>query len=144
MSIMQRVMSVYQGSDAVATRALYADLEALGAAGVLAAHLLRASKKSARAKQYTRRFRGASYAGTEWAMGEICRILLAQPDLVRAWGWGIDDKQALHRHVLYVDLYVGQVSFHTGARGQGPDYSGACVIEARQCAGGGKACSPSS
>jgi hypothetical protein len=29
-----------------------------------------------------------------------------------------------HHHILYVDLPTGQVSFHTGTRGEGPDYAG--------------------
>jgi hypothetical protein len=32
--------------------------------------------------------------------------------------------QEFHQWVLYVDLPTGQVSFHTAARGVGPDYPG--------------------
>lgn len=124
-SALTRVMAVYMASDADATRQLYADLSALGPIGELAVNLLRASKKSERAKIYRRRgSRAASYDGKQWAMDQVCTLLLAFPDLVTCWGWGIDPKQEAHRHVLYVDLPTGQVSFHTGARGRGPAYPG--------------------
>lgn len=116
------VITTYQGSDADATRDLYGRLADLGPAGELAVNLLRACKKSERAKGYGPRYKGASYSGKQWAMGEICKILLAHPHLVVAWGWGLDAKQPYHRHVLYVELHQGQVSFHTESRGEGPDY----------------------
>jgi hypothetical protein len=129
-----RVLTVYRASDAEATRELYAELSEHGPDGELAVNLMRACKKSERAKKYTRRFRGASYDGKEWAMGEICRILTEHSDLAR-WGWGIDEKQEYHKHVLYVDLPNGQVSFHTAARGTGPDYPGVWDGQVERSAG---------
>lgn len=119
-----RILEVYTASDAEATRELYAELMEHGSAGELAVNLLRASKKSERAKVYRgQRYRSASYDGKQWAMGEICRVLTAHPELAR-WGWGVDEKQSFHNQVLYIDLPTGQVSFHTAARGPGPDYPG--------------------
>jgi hypothetical protein len=121
--ILARVTGVYEGSDALATRALYAELTAVGRSGELAVNLMRACKKSERAKVYRgRHYRESSYDGKQWAMGEICRLLVYYPELVEAWGWGEDTKQAFHTWVLYVELPQGQVSFHTAARGEGPNY----------------------
>ena len=123
--IMRRVMTVYLASDAEATRQLYADLAERGPAGELAVNLMRACKKSERAKVYRgQRFRSASYDGKQWAMGEICRLLLQNTGLVSAWGWKVDPEQPYHSQVLYVELPTGQVSFHTAVRGAGPDFPG--------------------
>lgn len=123
MSSLARVMQVYQASSADDTRRLYLELTKMSPAGELASNLMRACKKSERAKVYRQRAHTASsYDGKAWAMGEICRLLLRYPTLVSAWGWGLDDKQPLHKHVLYVELPQGQVSFHTDSRGLGPDY----------------------
>lgn len=122
MSSLARIITIYQASNAAATVELYRQLAEIGPAGELAVNLLRACKKSERAKVYTRRYKGASYDGKQWAMGEICRVLVAHPHIVPAWGWGLDEKQPYHRHVLYVELPNGQVSFHTDERGAGPDY----------------------
>lgn len=123
-----RVLSVYLDSCAASTRSLYEDLQRCGPAGALAVNLLRACKKSERAKDYrgrgARSFKIASYEGKEWAVANVCVLLTANHDLVKSWGWGTDDKQPVHKHVLYVDLPTGQVSFHTGARWIGPDYQG--------------------
>lgn len=123
--IQQRVMLTYMGSDAGATRELYGELAERGPMGELAVNLMRACKKSERAKVYRgSRFRGASYDGKQWAMGEVCRVLTEHPELVSRWGWAEDSAQEFHNQVLYVDLPTGQVSFHTAARGAGPDYPG--------------------
>lgn len=123
-----RVFSVYRDSCANSTRALYEDLQRRGAAGQLAVELLRACKKSERAKVYHgggyRSFRRAAYDGKQWAINNICKLLVAHPHLVERWGWSIDEKQPVHCHVLYVELPNGQVSFHTGERGEGPDFGG--------------------
>ncbi len=122
---LSEIMSIYRGSDALATGKMYDRLAQRGVAGVLAVNLLRACKKSERAKVYTARdHRVASYDGKQWAMDEICSILVKHPALVASWGWGTDNKQTYHRFVLYVELLQGQVSFHTHARGVGPDFPG--------------------
>ena len=117
------VMRVYQGSDGDATLALYKRLETLGPVGVLAVNLFRAQKASERAKVYRgRRFVGAAYDRKSWSMDNLCGVLAASAELGIAWGWGQDDKQPVHRWVLYVELPTGQASFHTAERGAGPDH----------------------
>jgi hypothetical protein len=121
------VYAVYKGSDGEATKALYAVLRERGVTGALAVELFRAQKASERAKLYRGgvrgqgSYRGMAYDRKQWAMDNLCKALLQSCSLLQ-WGWGVDDKQAVHRHVLYVDLPTGQVSFHTGARGEGADY----------------------
>lgn len=117
------VIRIYQGSNGDATRALYAELEAIGAVGVIAVNLFRACKTSERAKQYRGGgYRGKAYDTKQWAMGNLCTALTANAgSLGIVWGWGIDEKQDFHRHVLYIELPTGQVSFHTATRGVGPD-----------------------
>jgi hypothetical protein len=122
-----RIYRIYDGSDGDATRALYAELEALGPAGIVALNLVRAQKSSSRAKVYRGGgYRGMAYDRKEWAMANICSTLGAHgAALGIAWGWGEDEKQGFHKHVLYVDLPTGQASFHCAARGDGPRYNGA-------------------
>jgi hypothetical protein len=120
------IYRVYQGSDGEATKALYERLERLGDVGHVAVNLFRACKSSERAKTYRGgRYRGAAYDRKQWAMDNLATMLgkRAAP-LGVVWGWGVDDKQSYHRHVLYVDIPTGQVSFHCGWRGEGPDYPG--------------------
>lgn len=124
-AIFARVTEVYEGSDADATRKLYAELATAGAAGELAVNLLRACKKSERAKVYRgRQYRASSYDGKAWAVGEAVKTLIAHPELGLAWGWAEDPQQVYHKWVLYVEMpQTGhQVSFHMEARGEGPDY----------------------
>lgn len=117
------VLRVYQGSDGDATKALFEELGRVGVAGALAVNLFRACKNSERAKVYRgRRYRGAAYDRKQWAMDNLTHALAAFSGPTIAWGWGIDEKQPVHRHVLYVELPTGQVSFHTEHRGKGPDY----------------------
>ncbi len=134
------IFTVYTASNSEATVRLYGLLADRGPAGALAVNLLRACKKSERAKGYRgRQHRVSSYDGKQWAMDEICATLVKHPRLVHAWGWGVDEKQEYHRHVLYVDLPQGQVSFHAHARGVGPDYSG--TWDGRVGMSGQRACS---
>jgi hypothetical protein len=112
------ILSVFQGSNGDATIALYDELRALRPAGIVALELFRAQKASSRAKAY----RGKAYDKKEWALGNLVQAL-AEHDALR-WGWKQDPAQEFHKWVLYVDLPNGQVSFHAGARGAGPDYAG--------------------
>jgi hypothetical protein len=122
---LSEIMRVYAGSDGEATKALFAELEAIGAAGVIALNVFRAVKNSERAKLYRRgRFKHAAYDRKQWAMDNLCKALAENAQAI-TWGWGVDEKQPYHRDVLYVDLPTGQVSFHTAGRGDGPDYVGA-------------------
>lgn len=121
------VQKTYQGSDGAATRRLYGDLEALGSVGHVAVNLLRACKCSERAKLYKRGpgYITEAYARKDWSVGNLARLLMESP--VLPWGWGFDDRLRQrgdpHHHVLYVETPFGQVSFHTGTRGPGPDHS---------------------
>jgi hypothetical protein len=115
------ILAVFDGSDAVATIALYDDLKARGPEGLVAMELFRIQKASSRAKVYRGGgFRGRAYDKKQWAMNNLCGHLAALGTL--RWGWKLDPEQAYHNQVLYVDLPNGQVSFHTGERGEGPDY----------------------
>jgi hypothetical protein len=124
------IAAIYEGSDGDRTKALYERLMALGPAGVVATNVFRACKNSERAKKYRGgngrgRYRDQAYERKQWALDNLAKALERHAaDLGVGWGWGIDDKQDYHRHVLYVDLPSGQVSFHTEARGSGPDYPG--------------------
>lgn len=119
------VRRVYQGSDGDATKALYARLTTLGPRGDIAVNLFRACKASERAKVYRGGgHRGQAYERKQWAMDNLCTMLVACADQVGIeWGWGVDSKQAFHQHVLYAELPTGQVSFHTAARGKGPTHA---------------------
>jgi hypothetical protein len=120
------VLRIYRGSDGDATAALYRDLEALGPVGAVAVNLFRACKASERAKTYRRDFSREAYGRKQWAMDNLCNALTEHAAVIGdRWGWGVDDKQPVHRHVLYIDLPTGQVSFHSAVRGRGPDYAGA-------------------
>lgn len=116
------VMQTYRASDAGRTIELYVRLSTIGPLGVIAANLFRAQKASERAKTYRGPSKGEAYRKKEWSLGNVCKSL--QGNDVLPWGWGLDRGQPVHRHVLYVDLPTGQVSFHSEFRGEGPDYPG--------------------
>jgi len=118
------ILMVFHGSSGDATSALYRRLEACGPAGGLAVNLFRACKTSSRAKQYRRRgHKDESYGRKAWSIGNAAQILLDHAEAFGlTWGWGGDVKQTYHRHVFYVDLPTGQVSFHMAERGVGPDH----------------------
>lgn len=126
MTALASVLRVYTGSDGEATKSLYAQLEALGPLGVIAMNVFRATKCSERAKAYRGGgHRSAAYERKQWSMDNLCEALTASAEGAGiTWGWGVDEEQPFHRHVLYVDLPTGQVSFHTHERGSGPEYLG--------------------
>ncbi len=125
--------TVFEGSDATATKRLMAALESHGDAGRVAAMLFRAQKASTRAKRYRggtvnafgreQSYRDLAYSRKGWAIGELCRVLSASWPTGK-WGWGLDPAQAQNPDVVYVDLPTGQVSFHCNGRLDGPDYPG--------------------
>lgn len=124
-----RVMNLFAGSDGEATKQLYAELEAIGPAGFIAANLFRASKCSARAKVYrgARRSRCAykrmAYERKQWAIDNLTDALAKHAAAIGlVWGWGDDPKEQMHSAVLYVDLPAGQISFHTYPGSMGPKY----------------------
>jgi hypothetical protein len=66
-----------------------------------------------------------AYERKQWAMENLTNVLTQHAEVLGiVWGWGIDHKEQVHRHVLYIDTPEGQVSFHTEHRGNGPDYAG--------------------
>jgi hypothetical protein len=123
------VVTTFQGSDGDATKALYDRLSKCGPLGQIALNLFRAHKNSARAKVYRGgirgqgSFKGMAYDRKEWSIRNLCDVLDRNRVGIR-WGWAIDEEQEFHKHVLYVDIPTGQVSFHAAARGKGPDYYG--------------------
>jgi hypothetical protein len=121
------VLRIYQGSNGEATKALYSELEALGPLGIIGMNLFRACKCSERAKGYRHhRFKGDAYARKDWSIKLLAEAMHA--DVLFRFGWGIDAALQVrgdpHHHILYVDIPTGQVSFHNGARYEGPDYPG--------------------
>ncbi len=122
------ILAIYEGSNGDATKALYAELEAMGPAGVVAVNVFRASKTSGRAKVYRgSRYKGAAYDTKQWSIDNLVKMLNEHGDLLHIrWGWKEDPLQEFHKWVFYVDLpqMRGQVSFHTAARGDGPTYPG--------------------
>lgn len=120
------VEAIYAGSNGEATKALYAALEKVGPLGLVAVNLFRAQKCSERAKVYRgHRYREEAYARKTWSMGLLCDILEKHAAELRiVWGWKRDPLQEYFPWVLYVEIPTGQVSFHTDARGKGPDYAG--------------------
>lgn len=127
---LKRVTAIYDGSDGDATRGLYQELAALGPLGLIALNLFRANKNSARAKVYRGgnekgRYRDQAYDRKQYSMTQLCAILQQYPvPEVPKWGWAKDEDQQKHCWVLYVHIPTGQVSFHTEARGEGPNYDG--------------------
>lgn len=117
---------IYEGSNGDATKALYAQLETFGIQGRIALNLFRACKCSARAKVYSRRYKGEAYDRKNWSMGLLVDALESNPggSFTPKWGWKEDPTQEYHKWVLYVELPTGQVSFHAPSRGKGPDYNG--------------------
>lgn len=119
------IMRVFEGSDGAETSKMYAELSGLGPRGLIAVDLFRAQKNSSKAKVYRGRGTRGAYDVKQWAMGNLVDALtLHGVALDIPWGWGEDKGQEHHRWVLYIDLPTGQISFHTGERGAGPDYPG--------------------
>ena len=118
------IMRVYAGSDGEATKLLYARLEDLGPMGHVAANLFRAHKCSTRAKLYRRgSFKREAYGRKQWSLDNL-DTALREKDHGLKWGWTLDPKQEYHCWVLYVEIPTGQMSFHAGMRGAGPDFDG--------------------
>lgn len=131
------------------TRAYYAALERRGPIGEFAANLMRAQKASTRAKRYRGGISGVgsfsdlAYQKKGQSLIRLCDSLLKHGPALRyagdtetiRWGWKIDPLQPHAKWVLYIDLPLGQVSFHSTERFGGPDYpaefDGAHVSAAR-------------
>ena len=119
------VEAIFNDNNAEATTGLYATLQAIGPAGIVATNLLRASKNSGRAKVYRRRkATRAAYETKNWAIGQLCAALAKDAtSLEIVYGWQRDETTEGYSWVLYVDLPTGQVSYHAPSRGDGPDYA---------------------
>lgn len=122
------LLNVYGASDGDATTTLYDELRAMGPVGEIALNMFRAQKNSARAKMYRPGrfgFRSDAYARKNDSIHRLTDALaLHAASAGIVWGWLEDDTRDVHNWILYVDLPTGQVSFHTVARGQGPNYKG--------------------
>lgn len=117
-----RAEEVFNGNNGDVTKSYYSELNAKGIHGQLATALFRAQKRSTAAKRYKgRKFTRAAYDVKNWSLTEICRICQLTTDFI--WGWKYDAKTINFEWVLYVDTPMGQVSFHSGERLEGPDYS---------------------
>lgn len=120
------ILSIYDGSDGDATKALYARLEPFGPLGQVAINLFRAHKTSGRAKKYRGGgYRGMAYDRKQWSIDNLCKVLAEHAETLGIrWGWKVDHSREAHRWVIYVEIPTGQISFHTGERGAGPDFPG--------------------
>ena len=128
-----RAIEVFKCSDGELTKAYYARLLGKWRVGPIAMNLFRAQKCSDRAKVYRGGIRGygsyksMAYGRKAYAMEELCKALTEHADLGITFGWKLDSTVPLHGRaswVLYIDLPVGQVSFHSAIRYVGPDYAG--------------------
>lgn len=127
------ITATYQGSDGEATKALYAELEALGPAGFIATNIFRACKASERAKVYRGSdrsgrgsYRAQAYERKRWAIENLTVALKEHAKALELiWGWQKDPAEEIFPWVLYIDTPSGQISYHNGMRGPGPDYPGA-------------------
>lgn len=119
-------LQIFNGSNGEATKALYAKLETLGPAGMVALNLFRACKCSGRAKVYRGRgYKDDAYARKEWSLQNLCGILEQHgAALGITWGWKEDPNQPHYPWVLYVELETGQTSFHNRNRLCQQDYHG--------------------
>ena len=119
---------VFDQNDGEVTKRYYAKLNACGVMGQIAVALFRAQKRSTAAKKYRgRRFKSAAYDVKSWSLSELVKILSGNPDAGINFGWKPDPSVPFGdepSYVLYVDTPMGQVSFHSPNRGDGPDYAG--------------------
>ncbi|HOW96320.1 MAG TPA: hypothetical protein P5567_13975 [Kiritimatiellia bacterium] len=118
-----KAADIFVQSEASITRKYLKQLKSRGLYGVLAAHLFRAQKSSARAKLYRHGdYKQYAYDRKGQILQKLCEFLPSLPEI--KWGWGQDDKGYL-ADVLYIEIPTGQVSFHSESRYAGPDYPGA-------------------
>lgn len=123
---LDEIVAVYQGRDAERTRALYALLVTKPPRGLVGVNVLRAARTSEMAKGYkSGKSARKAYDTKDWAIGELCAALTANPGVIPSWGWGRDPKAVGFEDVFYLDLPgAGQISFHNSHRRVGPDYPG--------------------
>lgn len=122
-----RARLVFEGSDGEATKRYYALLQERGPIGFVAMNLFRAQKCSTRAKLYRGSgYKQQAYERKSWSIGLLVAALAEHgPSIGVTFGWGNDPEvYEGHRHVLYVELPQGQISFHNDTRHPGPDFKG--------------------
>jgi len=126
-----KALEVFRQNDGEVTKAYYEELNRRGPRGELACALLRAQKRSSRAKEYRRgKWRSSAYDVKNWSLEQVCKIIGKHGAAtgVTAWGWKQDSIAEASGDpffwILYVELPQGQVSFHSAARGSGPLYRG--------------------
>jgi hypothetical protein len=125
----------YDGSNGEETKRLLKRLQKCGQLGRLAAQLFRVQKSSSRAKRYRRgsgvrrndgsklSYRDLSYDHKGKCLKTLCEMLTADScDL--EWGWKPDPSNPIAPNILYVETPIGQVSFHSPNRYEGPDFLG--------------------
>lgn len=115
---------VFNQSNGEVTKAYYAELATRGPIGKAAVALFRAQKTSTRAKKYSPKYRRMAYDTKSWSIDQLAEAL---EKLDMRHGWKQDPKTLFGEQpswVFYVDLPLGQVSFHSPERGKGPDYAG--------------------
>jgi hypothetical protein len=122
------VRNAYFGSNGGASRTICSGLAKISRLGELAAELYRTQKASSRAKCYANsaygKYRERAYERKNACIKKICCILKDFGEWI-VWGWGTDSGQPRYPWVLYIELpSIGQVSFHSKERFQGPDYTG--------------------
>jgi hypothetical protein len=138
-----KAADIYDGSDGSATRQFLAALNKRGPVGEIAALLFKAQKASKRAKKYgpyagingIGSYRNLSYQRKADSLKELSSALLKYgggSTCVDQWGWKKDPHHGFSPEwVLYVEIgcvaeggKIGQVSFHSTERYEGPDYPG--------------------
>lgn len=123
-------LEVYKQNDGSVTTRFYAHLCTLGPLGRVAVALFRAQKRSISAKKYRKRqWTRSAYDVKSWSLEQVCLELKRNPELGFSYGWAQDPNCRFGGEaswVLYVDLPygIGQVSFHSPTRGEGPAYTG--------------------
>jgi hypothetical protein len=117
-------LEVFKQNDGGVTKSYYEKMNGISLLGQLAVALFRAQKRSTAAKRYRGgQYRHAAYDVKNWSLSEICRVMTLIKNPFE-WGWGEDPNTPGFPWVLYVELPVGQVSFHSAERLQGPQFLG--------------------
>lgn len=115
---------VYAQSNGEVTTEYYKRLAAIGPIGVVAMNVFRAHKCSVRAKGYRKRsHKSNAYERKQYSLEQLSSVLSLHGTMLGiTWGWkkdpgvkfgGTEYEEGHDSWVLYVDLPVGQVSYHS-------------------------------
>ncbi len=104
------------------TSGVYQALQAHGTLGYVALNLFRASQCNLDVKQTTgRRLSREAYERKIWSISLLAETLKQHADKLHLqWGWSVDEAEPRFKHILFVELPTGQVSFNTDKRSLGP------------------------